>query len=197
MPKWNVMHKTQMHVQTSKQSRNENPFFRFKQRFPTEHEPLANEEPMESESKLPESLEYEHEHAIKMKDIKTKEINHNNSGGNKKTRRGYGKKRKYKQNKGPLKLHFSLLGTNANGISNKLDSLRHALNTFQPSVLTLQETKLRKSGTLKLQGYQIFEQIRKGGMGGGLLTAVNENLTPVLISAGQEEDSEILTVHKA
>ena len=31
-------------------------------------------------------------------------------------------------------------------------------------------------------------------MGGGLLTAVNENLTPVLITAGQEEDSEILTV---
>ena len=60
--------------------------------------------------------------------------------------------------------------------------------------MTLQETKSRKLGTVRLKGYQIFEKIRTGGCGVGLLTAVDENLTPVLISTGKEEESEILTV---
>ena len=66
--------------------------------------------------------------------------------------------------------------------------------TFKPSILTLQETKVRKQGTIKIKGYQIFEKIRKAGNGGGLLTAADENLTPVLISTGRDEDSEVLTV---
>ena len=68
------------------------------------------------------------------------------------------------------------------------------MNTCKPSIVTLQETKVRKSGRLKLKGYQIFEKVRKDGIGGGLLTAADENLNPVLISTGKEENSEILTV---
>ena len=110
---------------------------------------------------------------------------------NKKTRRGNGRK---KRNKLSKTLNFSLLGTNCNGITNKQDSLRSAIMTFKPSIVNLQETKVRKYGSLKLKGYQIFEKIRKDGNGGGLLTAADENLNPVLISTGREEDSEILTI---
>ena len=67
------------------------------------------------------------------------------------------------------------------------------MNNFgTPSCVLLQETKLRFPGTFKLKGYQVFEKIRKG-QGGGLLTAIAENLSPVLISTGSEE-VEILVV---
>ena len=73
----------------------------------------------------------------------------------------------------------------------KQDSLINALkNLGNPSCVLIQESKLRHQGTFKLKGYQIFEKIR-GGQGGGLLTAINENLSPMLISEGSEEE-EIL-----
>ena len=145
-------------------------------------------------------LEHEHEHG---KALNQATINFKHSYGNSrtnilktngKTRRGYGKKTKSKQDKGILNIKLGLLGTNSNGISNKIESLKHAIGVFQPSIVTLQETKVRKLGSVKLRGYQVFEKIRTGGTGGGLLTAVDENLSPVLISTGQEEDSEVLTV---
>ena len=48
-------------------------------------------------------------------------------------------------------------------------------------------------GLIKIKGYQIFEKVRSGP-GGGLLTAVDEDLLPVLISTGEEEETEIMTV---
>ena len=73
------------------------------------------------------------------------------------------------------------------------DSLLENIKLFNfPSVITVQESKLRKSGTFKIENYQIFEKIR-AGFGGGLLTAVDLNLEPVLIESANEE-SEILTV---
>ena len=77
---------------------------------------------------------------------------------------------------------------------NKQDSLKAAVSSFKPSVVTLQETKSRKYGGIKLGGYQIFEKLRKGGNGGGMLTAADENINPVLISTGKYEDSEIITI---
>ena len=102
-----------------------------------------------------------------------------------KTRRGYGRKNRNRQRK----VNQSI----ANGIQAKKESLLGNINVFHPSVITLQETKLRKTGLLRLPGYQVFEKIRSG-FGGGLLTAVDENLLPVLISTGKCETSEILVV---
>ena len=63
-----------------------------------------------------------------------------------------------------------------------------------PSCVLLQETKLRHPGTFKIPGYQIFEKLRSG-LGGGLLTAIDESLSPMLICTGKEnEDTEILVV---
>ena len=82
-------------------------------------------------------------------------------------------KKKFKNTK------FSILGTNAAGLKAKKDSLIENIRLFGcPSVITIQETKLRKMGSLKIENYQIFEKIRKG-YGGGLLTAVDSNLEPV------------------
>ena len=107
------------------------------------------------------------------------------------TKRGYG--RKNRKNNNVRKIEFSLLESNANGIQAKKESLMENINTFTPSVITIQETKLRKSGTFRIPGYQVFEKVRNG-FGGGLLTAVDENLLPVLISTGNDDESEILVV---
>ena len=134
------------------------------------------------------------EYGEEQKIISQKAIHKTNNINNKvkcKTRRGNWKRNKQR---GLQKFKFSLLGTNCNGILNKKDSLNAAIDEFNPSVVTLQETKSRKFGNLKLKGYQIFEKLRNGGNGGGILTAADENMNPVLISTGKEDDSELLTI---
>ena len=85
------------------------------------------------------------------------------------------------------------MGTNSNGLKAKKTSLVNTLHFFNnPSVLTIQETKLRQNGIIKLEGYQIFEMHRLG-LGGGLLTAVRHEIEPVLISQCEDE-AEILVV---
>ena len=56
----------------------------------------------------------------------------------------------------------------------------------------LQETKCKRKGTLKIENYTIFENIRSNNFGGGLLTAVHNSLSPVCVSEGV--DVEILVV---
>ena len=113
------------------------------------------------------------------------------------TRRGHGNKgNKNGKSKTTIQnagVSFSILGTNADGIKPKVESLYAAMNYFKPSVVLLQETKVTKPGTLKIPGYQVFEKIRTDKGGGGLLAAVDEHLTPLLISTGNEE-AEIMTV---
>ena len=88
-----------------------------------------------------------------------------------KTRRGVGKKdknRKYRN------INFSIFGSNANGLKGKAESLKSAINFYNfPSCITIQESKLR-SEKFEIPGYQVFLKNRSG-MGGGLLTAIDEN----------------------
>ena len=108
----------------------------------------------------------------------------------KKTRRGKGKRNKKNKDTEPIK--FSLLGSNANGLKAKVDSLKNVINIFdKPSCITVQLSKLRTSGIVHLAGYQIF-QLNRTGFGGGLFTAVDENLLPVLVSS--DDENEILIV---
>ena len=61
-----------------------------------------------------------------------------------------------------------------------------------PSCITLQETKLAKKANFLLENYQVFLK-NINGSGGGLLTAIDPSLNPMLISA-RNEDAETLTV---
>ena len=111
-----------------------------------------------------------------------------------KTRRGWGRKNARKEFKKKLyEQEFSILGSNANGIHGKLDSLRNNINIFQrPTCINIQETKMRFKGIIRLEGYQIFENVRSG-FGGGLLTAVSQDLSPVLVYSGSD-DIELMVV---
>ena len=100
-----------------------------------------------------------------------------------KTKRGYNKRQSKSRNK---TYKFSLMGCNANGIKAKIDSLENAIDFFnRPSCLTIQETKLRCK-SFNIPGYQTFLKNRNG-LGGGLLTAIEANLSPVLVSSPENE----------
>ena len=89
---------------------------------------------------------------------------------------------------------FKVLGSNCNGLKGKMESLLSVIKRLDyPACIMLQETKLNFPGTIQLEGYQVFERIRKSQGGGGLLTAVRSNLHPVLITSGSDE-TEILSV---
>ena len=52
---------------------------------------------------------------------------------------------------------------------------------LKPAVTMVQETKLYRKGTFKLENYCVFEKVRENKEGGGLMTVIHENLEPVLI----------------
>ena len=120
----------------------------------------------------------------------------------KKTKRGKGRN-KFKNNvlnsnnsnhneNGSKAESFLLMGSNANGLSTKQESLLHVINELNPSVITIQETFHNRKGRIKLEGYQIFEKIRDEKSRGGIHTAVKESLKPILVEDNDSE--EIMTV---
>ena len=110
----------------------------------------------------------------------------------KKTRRGKSNKKHENKKNSPIK--FSLFGSNSNGLKAKIDSLKNIIKIFdQPSCITIKETKMRKSGSIQLPGYQTF-QLNRSGFGGGLLTAVHEDLDPVLVNADDEVELLIVQI---
>ena len=86
------------------------------------------------------------------------------------------------------------MGSNANGLKAKFDSLLNVINIFdKPSCITIQETKLRTSGLNNIPGYQVF-QLNRTGFGGGLLTAAHDDLAPVLVTANDEVELLVIQV---
>ena len=87
---------------------------------------------------------------------------------------------------------MNIIGANAAGIFNKIESLKRIVNLFKPGVSFLQETKAARKNKLKLSNYVIFEHVRKETGGGGLVTAIHETLEPV--SVNSEDEEELITV---
>ena len=52
-------------------------------------------------------------------------------------------------------------------MTGKLNSLKRAIEVFNPAVIMLQETKMKKIGNIRLQGFNIFEKLRENNEGGG------------------------------
>ena len=85
------------------------------------------------------------------------------------------------------------MGNNTAGIKAKKDSLEAVIKLLgNPSCITLQETKLAKKSVFQLNDYQVFHKNRNSA-GGGLSTAVDPSLNPMMISTKNEE-ADILTV---
>ena len=84
-----------------------------------------------------------------------------------------------------------IIGNNTAGLAGKLQSLKRIIQIFQPAVLMLQETKLRKGRTINLKEFIIFEKNRENNSGGGLMTIIHKNMQPIEIT---DDHSEFLQV---
>ena len=171
-----------MYVLASKDGR-ESPFFRTNEKFHANDESLANAKPMDDATAKPDAKStMELSTRVPGKPIQKLKSKH---------RRGYGRKNKRKNN-----IHneqFSIIGTNSAGLKCKKESFFRMINKYSPSIITIQESKMTKPGLIKIPGYQVFERIRTAKKGGGLLTAADENLDPVLVSTGSDE-TETMTI---
>ena len=54
---------------------------------------------------------------------------------------------------------FTIMGTNAAGLSNKNESFLDTIKDLKPQVIMVQETKFNRKTKLKLPGYQVFERV--------------------------------------
>ena len=96
---------------------------------------------------------------------------------------------------------MKLIGRNANGLFQKLESIENVLCVETPSVVFLQETKMGTPHRIKTpssKNYTLYELQRivraeKGENGGGFAIVVLSELEPSWISEG-DDDTEVITV---
>ena len=86
---------------------------------------------------------------------------------------------------------MNIIGANAAGILNKLESFHRIIGVYKPSVVFLQETKTKRKKKIPIKNYVPFEVIRTSSAGGGLLIAVHESLKPVCITENEEENCQL------
>ena len=86
-----------------------------------------------------------------------------------------------------------ILGNNCAGIKNKKESLAELMNSLNPAIIFLQETKLYIKGQISFNNFKVFETNRDLGRGGGLITTVNIKLDPVEIQS-ENNNPDVLIV---
>ena len=113
--------------------------------------------------------------------------------GCKRNRRGL-KKNKVKAKAHDQKLTF--VGANCAGLNSKLKSFDNLIRELNPSVIFLQETKIRKQGNINVDGlknYQVYQLVRKESQGGGMAIAAHKDFNPVWMGEGNDE-TEVLSI---
>ena len=79
-----------------------------------------------------------------------------------------------------------MFSANADGLNKKVHSLKFEVKDSKSAIFTIQETKLKKKGRFKLEGFEIFESIRKNKEKGGSMLGIHKSLKPVLIEEYDE-----------
>ena len=77
---------------------------------------------------------------------------------------------------------MKIVGINAAGLLNKLESFENLLFKENPSIFCLQETKSKRPNQIKnssVKNYTIYELLRKHSGGGGLSIGVHKDFQPV------------------
>ena len=85
---------------------------------------------------------------------------------------------------------LKIVGVNCAGLLSKLESFEKLLVDEEPSIFSLQETKLSKPNQIKTESsrnYTIYELFRKKSGGGGLSLGIHKDLQPVWINQGDDE----------
>ena len=91
-----------------------------------------------------------------------------------KNKRGRGSKGKQKE------LSLNVFSTNAARLKSKVQSCKNEIKALNVGMFSIQETHFNKKGKFQMDGYEIFESIRKK-KDGGTLIGVHKALKPMLI----------------
>ena len=111
------------------------------------------------------------------------------------SKRKRNRRKESRRNKNKNKF-VKIVGVNAAGILNKLDSFENLIRSEEPSIFCLQETKAKKENQIKTEStkrYTIYELLRKNSNGGGLCVGVLKDLQPCWLSQGDDE-VEFITI---
>ena len=82
------------------------------------------------------------------------------------------KRTKIKRGKGhKAPLFLNIFSTNAAGLKSKILNFKNEIKQVDASIFTIQETHFVKKGKFVMEGYEIFEAIRKKKDGGTLIGA--------------------------
>lgn len=131
------------------------------------------------------TLRNENHHDIVVVNVET-----NDRGGSRKTRKRFNKKRHmFRQPAACLKL-FSTNG--AGVVEGKVKSLQAAVQQTNANLVTIQETHSKRKGKIQIKDHIVFEAIRKA-KGGGTMISGHKDLNPKLIEQ-YEDEFELLVV---
>ena len=98
------------------------------------------------------------------------------------------KNRRKRKNSKQLSENLRFLGVNAAGLRPKMLTFKKVIKDLNPSVFSVQETKMKDEGKIKIDDYTIFEKIRKKKEnGGGIAIGCKEILKPVWVREGSDE----------
>ena len=75
---------------------------------------------------------------------------------------------------------LNVFTANANGLKNKVNSLKSHISNLNIGIFTIQESNFAKRGKLKINNFEIFEAIRTKA-GGGTIVGAHSSLQPILI----------------
>ena len=92
--------------------------------------------------------------------------------------------------------NFKIYSINSAGIKSKLLSFETVLKNIQPSIWTMQETKLKSNETIKcdsLSEFCVYYLSRQNSQGGGVALGVRKSFPSTLISEG-DDDTEAISV---
>ena len=107
-------------------------------------------------------------------------------------------RRRSRRGKRELTENLTIIGTNAYGLNSKRDSFTNILQSEKPHVFMVQETKMKRLNQWTIDGYELYEKVRKIKGGGGIMIGMDKNfdITPVVVS-DHDEDVEILVIEVA
>ena len=90
-----------------------------------------------------------------------------------------------------------MLGVNAAGIKSKLESFEFVLDKLKPQIWAIQETKLKRKETIKVESierkYQVYYLSRNETIGGGVAVGIDKEIESTLVREGND-DVEVLVV---
>ena len=97
------------------------------------------------------------------------------------------RRRKKKSIKQGTNKSLRFVGMNAAGMKSKLTTFKKLLNDLQPAIFFVVETKYEEERKFKIDGYKIYELVRKNKSGGGLAIGCLDDLEADWVRQGDDQ----------